>query len=55
MSLRPKAPALYIDRDYLLYAVGLLAAVEPETAFAMGYGGIERRDTETAHGQRSTG
>lgn len=55
MSLRPKAPALYIDRDYLLYAVGLLAAVEPETAFAMGYGGIERRESETVHGQRSTG
>ena len=39
-SLRPRAPAMYIDRDYLLYAVGLLAEVEPEAAFAMAMNGI---------------
>jgi uncharacterized protein (TIGR01319 family) len=34
-SLRPVAPAPYIDRDYLLYAAGLLAAREPAAAFAL--------------------
>jgi len=34
-SLRPTAPALFIDADYLLYASGLLAEVEPEAAFAL--------------------
>lgn len=34
-SLRPVAPALYLDRQYLLYAIGLLATVEPGAAFAM--------------------
>ena len=33
-SLRPRSPRLYLDRDYALYAVGLLSAVEPEAAFA---------------------
>ncbi|MDQ2916113.1 MAG: methylaspartate mutase accessory protein GlmL [Casimicrobiaceae bacterium] len=32
-SLRPKAPRLAIDREYLLYAAGLLAGVAPEAAF----------------------
>ncbi len=39
-SLRPRAPAMYVDRDYLLYAVGLLAEVEPDAAFAMAINGI---------------
>jgi uncharacterized protein (TIGR01319 family) len=48
-SLRPRAPAMYIDRDYLLYAAGLLAEVEPDAAFALAMNGIgmmgdERRD-----------
>ncbi|MSP67691.1 MAG: MutL protein [Alphaproteobacteria bacterium] len=34
-SLRPRAPRLYLDREYLLYAVGLLAEVEPEAALNM--------------------
>ena len=32
-SLRPIAPRLAIDREYLLYAAGLLAQVAPEAAF----------------------
>ncbi|MEO8848558.1 MAG: methylaspartate mutase accessory protein GlmL [Casimicrobiaceae bacterium] len=32
-SLRPKAPRLAIDREYLLYAAGLLVGVAPEAAF----------------------
>lgn len=39
-SLRPAAPAIYIDHDYLLYAVGLLAEVEPDAAFAMAMNGM---------------
>lgn len=39
-SLRPRAPAMYIDHDYLLYAVGLLAEVEPDAAFAMAMKGM---------------
>jgi uncharacterized protein (TIGR01319 family) len=35
LSLRPRAPQLYIDRDYLLYAIGLLASVEPQAALAL--------------------
>jgi uncharacterized protein (TIGR01319 family) len=35
-SLKPKAPALLLDSDYVLYAVGLLAAVDPEAALTFG-------------------
>jgi uncharacterized protein (TIGR01319 family) len=34
-SLRPLAPTLYVDRAYLLYAVGLLAEVDPAAAAAV--------------------
>jgi uncharacterized protein (TIGR01319 family) len=33
MQLRPRAPRLAIDADYLLYAAGLLAQVDPVAAF----------------------
>ena len=32
-SLRPRAPRLAVDADYLLYAAGLLAQVDPAAAF----------------------
>ena len=32
-SLRPRAPRLAVDADYLLYAAGLLAQVDPVAAF----------------------
>ena len=35
-SLRPQAPRLLLDNEYLLYAVGLLAEAEPEAALALG-------------------
>ena len=35
-SLRPKAPALLLDRDYVLFACGLLAGKEPEAALTLG-------------------
>ncbi len=34
-SLRPLHPTLYIDADYLLYASGLLSALEPDAAFEL--------------------
>ena len=34
-SLRPRAPRLLIDADYVLYAGGLLATVAPEAALAL--------------------
>ncbi len=34
-SLRPRAPQLYIDRDYMLFAIGLLASAEPQAALAL--------------------
>jgi len=34
--LKPKNPALVLDSDYVLYAVGLLAAVAPEAALTFG-------------------
>lgn len=33
LSLRPRAPRFLLDREYLLYACGLLASVAPETAY----------------------
>ncbi len=34
-SLRPRAPRLLLDREYLLYACGLLSGVEPEAALEL--------------------
>jgi len=34
-SLRPRAPRLYVDRDYILFGIGLLAGVEPQAALAL--------------------
>jgi uncharacterized protein (TIGR01319 family) len=35
-SLRPRAPRLLLDREYILYACGLLGQVEPRQALALG-------------------
>jgi len=43
-SLRPREPQLYLDRDYLLFAVGLLAAVEPQAALALALRSITPAD-----------
>jgi uncharacterized protein (TIGR01319 family) len=34
-SLRPRHPRLLLDRHYLLYACGLLSAVDPQAAFEL--------------------
>jgi uncharacterized protein (TIGR01319 family) len=34
-ALRPKNPRLYLDRSYLLYAVGLLSETRPDTALQL--------------------
>jgi uncharacterized protein (TIGR01319 family) len=36
LSLRPRAPSLMLDREYILYACGLLGQVEPRQALALG-------------------
>ncbi|HZQ59998.1 MAG TPA: methylaspartate mutase accessory protein GlmL [Casimicrobiaceae bacterium] len=40
-SLRPRAPRLLLDRDYLLYACGLLAAVAPEAALKLALANLQ--------------
>lgn len=40
-SLRPRNPALLVDKNYLLYAAGLLAEVEPEAAFDFARASLE--------------
>lgn len=35
LSLRPREPRLLVDRNYLLYACGLLAQVEPQAALGL--------------------
>jgi uncharacterized protein (TIGR01319 family) len=39
-SLRPRAPRLCVDADYMLYAAGLLAQVDPATAFEFARRGL---------------
>lgn len=41
-SLRPISPSLFIDADYVLYASGLLAEVEPEAAFTLAMRSLHR-------------
>ena len=45
-SLRPHSPRLLLDRDYLLYAIGLLAEIAPETALALAGRSFETLETE---------
>jgi uncharacterized protein (TIGR01319 family) len=52
-SLRPVAPALFIDSDYLLYASGLLAEMEPEAAFALALGSLRPLHERHAHEHRN--
>lgn len=48
-SLRPRAPRLMLDRDYALYACGLLAQVEPASAFRLAVAGLAPLDKEIRH------
>jgi len=48
LSLRPKRPKLLLDREYLLYACGLLGAVEPQAALELALAHLEPIDRETS-------
>jgi uncharacterized protein (TIGR01319 family) len=52
-SLRPQAPRLLLDSEYLLYAVGLLAETEPEAALALGINHMRECATERVDGHFS--
>ncbi len=49
LSLRPRAPQLWLDRHYLLYACGLLAEAEPEAAFELALNHLQRLDLNANH------
>jgi uncharacterized protein (TIGR01319 family) len=53
LSLRPANPRLLLDREYLLYACGLLAAVEPKAALTLALQHIRPLGQEEQHGQSS--
>jgi len=44
LSLRPKNPRIMLDRDYFLFACGLLGTVEPEVALDLTLSHLERLD-----------
>jgi uncharacterized protein (TIGR01319 family) len=46
-ALKPRAPKLMLDRDYLLYACGLLQSVEPQTALELALNHLVSLDDET--------
>ena len=45
-ALRPRAPRLLVDREYLLYACGLLGAVEPQAALELALKHLATADEE---------
>jgi uncharacterized protein (TIGR01319 family) len=49
LTLRPRAPRLLLDREYLLYACGLLQGVDPRAALELALGHLAELDQETAH------
>jgi uncharacterized protein (TIGR01319 family) len=48
-ALKPRAPRLMLDREYLLYACGLLQSVAPEPALELALAHLVALDQETAH------
>lgn len=48
MSLRPKEPTLYVDRRYILYAVGLLSDIAPTKALRIAKRHLERQAAPVA-------
>jgi uncharacterized protein (TIGR01319 family) len=48
-SLRPRSPRLLLDREYLLYACGLLGSVEPQAALELALTHLENIDREVHH------
>jgi uncharacterized protein (TIGR01319 family) len=51
-SLRPKTPNFYVDRHYILYAIGLLAEKMPEKALRIGKTAIEEGKLVAGKGYR---
>ena len=49
LSRRPRRPRLLLDREYLLYACGLLGSVEPQTALELALAHLEPIDRETPY------
>ncbi len=49
LSLRPRQPKFLLDREYLLYACGLLGSVEPQAAFELALAHLEPIDSEIHH------
>lgn len=49
ISLRPKAPRLMLDKDYVLFACGLLAEVAPGAALTLGLEALQSVGRETSH------
>jgi MutL protein len=47
--LRPRKPKFLLDREYLLYACGLLASVEPQAALELALAHLEPINSETHH------
>lgn len=41
-SLKPRSPDFYIDKDYMLYGIGLLSTVEPAIALRVGKKSLAR-------------
>jgi len=54
MSLRPRKPTFLLDREYLLYACGLLASVEPQAALELALAHLEPINSETHHERTRT-
>lgn len=48
-ALLPRAPRLLLDREYLLYACGLLQSVEPQAALELALGNLAELDPEIVH------
>ena len=49
LVLRPRSPRLLLDREYLLYACGLLQSVDPQAALALALDHLTDLDQETPH------
>jgi uncharacterized protein (TIGR01319 family) len=49
LSLRPRAPRLLLDREYLLYACGLLGTVEPKAALELALTHLKPIDRTNLH------
>jgi uncharacterized protein (TIGR01319 family) len=49
-SLAPRDATLWLDRDYLIYAAGLLAECEPAAAFALARSSLTILEEEKAYG-----